>query len=366
KTLEQIAKLGKDGFYKGEVAAAFLASQKKHGGLITQKDLDGYIVKKRIPVSSHFQGHTILSMPPPSSGGVHVIQILNIMSELSGKKMLTPKDADSVLAVHKAASAMQMAFADRAEYLGDSDYSPKPVPVRSLTSEAYSKKRAAGVTMKRARSSAALVKDDKSSVGAGKLPKESDETTHFTVMDMAGNVVSSTQTINGWFGAGLVAGSAGFMINNEMDDFSAKSGSANMFGVVGGAQNEIQPKKRPLSSMSPTVVLDGKGEPVLALGTASGPRIISCVALVLLNVFQYGMDLKSAVAAPRYHHQWFPDEIRVGDPSLAGQTIKGLEKLGYKINHSPLGCRIQAVARKPNQELIGVSDHRGSGLAIGL
>lgn len=348
KTLRAIAKKGVAGFYKGWVAKAIVAESKRQGGMITQKDLDRYDVKLRQPVSGTYKEYDIYSMSPPSSGGVHVIQILNTVENdnLGEHGPHHPKS------IHLVSAAMQQAFADRARYLGDMDF--VKVPIRELTSKTY----AAAVRSQIPRNKAKKIDQ----VSHGIFP-EHDETTHFTVADAKGNVVVSTQTINGWFGSGLVADGTGIVLNNEMDDFATKVGASNLFGAVGGRNNLVEAQKRPLSSMSPTIVLE-KGKPVLALGTPSGTRILTCVASVMLNYLEHGLDLWHSVAAVRYHHQWSPDEIRVDSPGFHGSVSGRLEDMGYKINEKNLGCKVQAVSYE-SSGLHGVSDPRGQGMSYG-
>ncbi len=349
KTLKTIAKNGRAGFYSGWVAEALVKEEQRLGGLITQQDLDSYEVKFRQPIQGSYEDYEIYSMPPPSSGGVHVVQILNI---LEGK--LESTAPNSARNMHLTASAMQMAFADRARYLGDTDF--VEVPLTGLTSKEYAKKLYAQIPADQARASKVIEAGEPTA-------KESNETTHFTVMDIAGNVVTSTQTINGWLGSTVVVPGTGFLLNNEMDDFSAKPGVANMFGAIGGRENAIEPGKRPLSSMSPTIVMK-EGKPVMALGSPAGTRIITCVTLTMLNYLEYDKGLYEAVAAPRYHHQWLPDEIRVEEDGFEEATLAELESMGYKINRKDYGCKVQAIARE-GKRLHGVSDPRGAGLSIG-
>ena len=283
-TLRKIAARGKDAFYLGEVAHSIATATSDN---ITPRDLESYHIVWRTPVSGSFRGYQIFSMPPPSSGGVHILQMLNIMEQFAFQR----QDFDHASRINVLTQVMQRAYADRALHLGDSDF--VKVPVARLTSRDYAREVAGKIDKQRARSSA-------TTQSRGKL--SSDSTTHFSVIDADGNVVTSTQTINGWFGAGLVAGNTGIVLNNEMDDFSIKADTANMFGALGGKQNSIAPNKRPLSSMSPTIVMrDGK--PLLALGAPGGTRIITCVLQTLLNYLDYGMSLYEAVAAPRLHHQ---------------------------------------------------------------
>ncbi len=356
KTLRTIQKRGRDGFYSGWVAEAIVANQKKTGGLISLKDLAGYTVKFRKPVWGSFRSYKIASMPPPSSGGTHVIQILNILDGYPLEK----HGPFSEQAVHWTASAMQRAYADRAAYLGDADF--VKVPVAGLISKKYA-------ALLRGKISSALAKPSRK-VKEGNPwpysnPYESDETTHFTVMDKSGNTVSSTQTINYYFGSGVVVDGTGIVLNDEMDDFSAKPGAMNLFGAVGSTQNRVQAKKRPLSSMSPTIVFDSGGKaPVMALGTPSGTRIITCVTQTMLNYLVYKMPLYDAVSSLRYHHQWAPDEIRVDEPGFTKEMTFALQKMGHSVRTRNLGCRVNAIAMEGSR-LIGISDPRGEGKSVG-
>lgn len=350
KTLRSVAARGRDGFYAGWVANAIVKSNEEAGGLIRLADLRGYRVKMRPPVRGTFREYEIVSMPPPSSGGAHVVEILNILE----RDPLAALGAASAQSIHLQASAMQRAFADRAEYLGDPDF--VKVPLAGLTAKTYAAKLRAQIPERNASPSL--------TVKPGRPPGvEPEHTTHLTVMDGAGNTVTSTQTINGYFGSGLVAAGTGVLLNNEMDDFSVKPGVANLFGAIGNDKNAVAAEKRPLSSMSPTIVFRG-GEPFLALGSPSGTRIITCVAQTLLNRLAYGMPLYEAVAVIRYHHQWLPDEIRVDSPGFAPFVTRELETRGYRVRVSDLGCRVAAVERSP-AGLRGVADPRGEGIALG-
>ncbi|MBD67127.1 MAG: gamma-glutamyltransferase [Halobacteriovoraceae bacterium] len=354
QTLRIIAKKGREGFYAGEVAQKIVSSQKKYQGLITLSDLKNYQVKMREPVVGTFRGNKVVSMPPPSSGGTHVIQILNILESFPLKE-LGPQSAE---AIHLTASAMQIAFADRAAYLGDSDYAD--VPIKTLISKKYANALAKKIPRNKALSS----KDFP--ISFDKILSEPDHTTHFTIMDGEGNVVTSTQTINGWFGSSLVAAGTGIVMNNEMDDFASHVGGVNLFGAIGGKNNLVEPGKRPLSSMSPSIVYNKKGEPILALGTPSGTRILTCVMQTILNYIEHDMPLWDAVSATRIHHQWQPEEIRVGPPGFDKSVEEKLKKMGHKLNHKSLGCSIQAIARYQDQTLHGVSDPRGEGSSVGF
>lgn len=350
-TLELIATQGRSGFYKGSVAKALVGEMKKRGGLVTQKDLDTYKTLKRTPLIGTFQGHKIISMPPPSSGGAHILQMLNILEKLP----LAELGPGSPQTVHWVSSAMQMAFADRAKFLGDPDF--VDVPLQGLIAKEYAASLRGQMMAQRARSSAEV------SAGKPYAFNESNDTTHFSMMDMEGNVVSSTQTINGKFGSGLVVPGTGVLLNSEMDDFVSKPGVPNKFGAVGGEENAIAPFKRPLSSMSPTIIVRD-GEPVLSLGSPNGTRIISCVLHTVLNYVVHEFTLYRTVASLRYHHQWSPDEIRVEEPYFDQKTKSALENMGYKIKESSYPCRVQAVA-KEGSKIRAVSDPRGEGYALG-
>jgi len=358
ETLELIASKGKKGFYQGKVAEALIRTAKKYGGLMRQKDLDSYEVKVREPVSGEYKGHQIFSMSPPSSGGIHIIQILNTIAQdnLGDFGVHDPRT------VHLVASAMQQAFSDRALHLGDSDF--VEVPMKRLTSKDYAQEVRSKVSLNEARKPEEVhAMDVKKAQEKMETFEESNETTHFTIMDAKGNVVSSTQTINGYFGSALVAEGTGIVLNNEMNDFTTKPGEQNIYGAVGGEKNIVEPRKRPLSSMSPTIVTNEQG-PVLSLGSPSGTRILTCVALTIMNYLEHGLSLEESVTAVRYHQQWYPDLLIVEERGLPDSTMKRLKQIGHEIMLRDYGCRIQAVA-KEGDNLIGVSDPRGAGMALG-
>ena len=348
QTLEIIVKKGVKGFYRGEVARAIINQSKKLGGLITQRDLESYVVKFRKPVVGTFRGYKIASMPPPSSGGVHILQILNILEGYDLKAM----GAQNPEAIHLVSQAMQAAFYDRAMYLGDSDF--VKVPVRGLISKKY------------ANSIREKISLDKFKEIKGEDPGiyESPETTHFSVMDGGGNVVVSTQTINGWFGSGVMVPGTGIILNNEMDDFATKVGSLNIYGAVGGSKNLIKAKKTPLSSMSPTIVFKGD-KPILALGSPSGTKILTCVMSTILNYLEYDLSLKESMRVVRYHHQWRPAFLTIESPGFDGAVMEKLKSFGYTTKTKSLGCKVQAIARE-GDDLLGVSDPRGRGMAWGI
>ena len=350
QTIGEIAKHGAQAFYEGQIAHK-IAQQYSHTGYIKLKDLSEYRPTWRAPVSQKLGARVIYSMGPPSSGGIHVLQILKMLDSFP----LQQWGPDNWRSIHITAQAMQQAFADRAEYLGDADF--VSVPVKGLLNDSYLK----GLTNKFDLDRAKVQKQ----VPAGSpLPYESSETAHFSVMDSQGWAIASTQTVNGFFGSGMVVEGTGMLMNNEMDDFSVKPGAPNLFGAIGGEKNSIAPGKRPLSSMSPTLVLEN-GRPIMAIGSPSGTKIITCVAQVLLNRLVYGMSLEKAMAYPRYHHQWSPDVLRVEEPFFPGPTLSKLSRMGYTLEKKALGCRVQAVELSETGELTAVADLRGLGKAIG-
>tara|TARA_R110000868_G_scaffold226115_16_gene478669 strand:+ start:1805 stop:3523 length:1719 start_codon:yes stop_codon:yes gene_type:complete len=348
-TLRAIASKGSAGFYKGDIAKKLIAEHKRNGGLMTQADLDRYNVKQRKAVHGRYNNFDIYSMSPPSSGGVHVIQILNTI-ENDNLRSFGAQDARSI---HLISSAMQQAFADRATHLGDADF--VDVPVKQLISKDYAKKIRTKIPDNQA------LKKDQVKASDFKFT-DHDETTHFSVMDSEGLVVSSTQTINGWFGSGVVAQGTGVVLNNEMDDFATKAGASNLFGAIGGAQNLVAPQKRPLSSMSPTIVLR-YGKPFLALGTPSGTRILTCVAQTLINRLEFSLPLWESVSALRYHQQWSPDQLRFEEVEIPAKLKNRLSEMGHNIVQKDLGCKIQAI-EKEGTWIKAVSDPRGEGRAL--
>lgn len=349
-SLELIAKTGPKAFYEGSIARRIAAEMSKHGGLVTADDLKAYKVVEREPVSGSYRGYTVKSMPPPSSGGTHIVQILNMLERYPLKE----QGAGSAQTIHLMAEAMKLAYADRSEYLGDPDFTK--VPVKGLTSRAYADELAARIDPDKATPA--------SSIKPGKpAPYESDQTTHFSVADSKGNVVSTTYTLNLNFGSGIVAAGTGILLNNEMDDFSAKPGVPNAFGLIGGDANAIQPYKRPLSSMSPTIVLKD-GKPWLVTGSPGGSRIITTTLETVIDHIDFGMNPAEAAAVPRVHHQWTPDELRV-EKGLSPDTVKLLEQKGHKVAVKPTMGRTQTIQRLPDG-LYGYSDPRNpDGLTAG-
>lgn len=347
-TLRAIAKHGHAGFYRGAVAAAIIASVKKHGGVMQLDDLHSYHVSWRAPIAVKLRDYRLLSMPLPSSGGILIAQMLQVLENFN-LRQLSPAIATNIVA-----QSMQNAFADRAMHLGDRDFVEVPEE-RLLISRRYANRIATEITADRSRKSETI---------QSKAKLESGSTTHFSVVDKHGNAVSSTQTINGWFGAGIVAADTGIVLNNEMDDFSVKTGVANMFGALGNRRNYVQAYKRPLSSMSPTIVMRGKS--LLALGSPAGTRIISCVLQTILNFYTYRFNLYQAVATPRFHHQWQPD-LLVLEKDMSASVVSKLQQMGYTTKQTDaLGCSVQASALHAPNRLEAVSDPRGYGLAFAL
>jgi gamma-glutamyltranspeptidase/glutathione hydrolase len=348
KTLRLIAKNGRAGFYSGPVARAILKTSHRLEGIVEKKDLTAYKVKWREPLHGTFRGLDLYSMPPPSSGGIHVLQILNILENDPLKEM----GFFSPAAIQLEAGAMQLAYADRAVYPGDPDF--VKVPTDLLISKEYAAQRRALIVSGKATPS--------SEVQAGvQGKKESPETTHFSLMDAAGNAVSSTQTVNYLFGSGVIAEGTGILLNDEMDDFSAKPGSANVYGALGGDANSVAPGKTPLSSMSPTIVVKGN-TPVMAVGSPGGTRIITCVAQTILNYFAFGLPAYDAVASARLHHQWMPDRLDLESPGPGDQGLNELKKMGFEtnLNVGVVPCRVEMVVRE-GDKLTGIADPRDAG-----
>ncbi len=289
KSLEMIAENGPDEFYKGTIAEQIAQEMQKNGGLITKEDLAAYKAVERTPISGDYRGYQVYSMPPPSSGGIHIVQILNILENFDMKKY----GFGSADAMQIMAEAEKYAYADRSEYLGDPDF--VKVPWQALTNKAYAKSIADQIDINKAKPS--------SEIRPGKLaPYESNQTTHYSVVDKDGNAVAVTYTLNTTFGTGIVAGESGILLNNQMDDFSAKPGVPNVYGLVGGDANAVGPNKRPLSSMSPTIVVKD-GKTWLVTGSPGGSRIITTVLQMVVNSIDYGMNVAEATNAPRFHHQ---------------------------------------------------------------
>lgn len=344
-SLSLIAEKGTKGFYEGETAAKLINAVKDAGGIMTLDDLKNYKVVEREPVRSKYRGYEVVSMPPPSSGGVHIIEMLNVLQQFPIDKL----GHNTAQTIHLMAETMKYAYSDRSEYLGDPDF--YKVPVTALTSKDYAQKIASQIAMNKATPSA--------EIKPGKLaPYESDQTTHFSVVDKWGNAVSNTYTLNFSYGSGLVAKGTGILLNNEMDDFSAKPGVPNGYGLVGGDANAVEGNKRPLSSMSPTIVMKD-GKPFLVTGSPGGSRIITTTLQIIMNVIDHGLNIAEASNAARVHHQWLPDELRV-ESSLNRDTISLLEAKGHKVKvQSAMGSTQSIMVTE--QGIFGASDPRHSG-----
>lgn len=354
-TLKRIAKDGASGFYEGPTAAMIVAEMRANGGLITLDDLKNYRAVERKPVTGTYRGYEVVSMPPPSSGGVHIIEMLNML-EGDDLAALGHNSADYIALL---VEAMRRAYADRSEYLGDPDFFD--VPIEKLTDKAYAKKLRAEIDPMHATPS------EKVRPGLGPA-KESTQTTHYSVMDKMGNAVAMTTTLNFYFGNGYSVDGAGFFLNNEMDDFSSKPGAPNGFGLIGGVANAIAPGKRPLSSMSPTIVLKD-GEPWLVTGSPGGSTIITVVLQMALNTIDFHMNVAQATAAARIHHQWLPDVV-VAEPGVSRDTLRLLEARGFKLMKDGEGGYKRRVMGRANSIIyengvfFGAADERSPGAGV--
>lgn len=329
-TLQAIAEQGPDAFYKGSIASLIVADMQKNGGLVSAEDLKEYAIADRQPIVGTYRGAKIVSMPPPSSGGVHLVQMLNVLEHFP----MSDYGANSAGSIHLMAEAMRFAYADRSKYLGDPDFAP--VPISKLISKEYAKTLAAKINLTRATKS--------SDVRPGLdtfLPPESNETTHFSVVDKDGNAVSNTYTLNFSYGSGLMVPGTGILLNNEMDDFSAKAGVPNAYGLIGNRSNAIEPRKRMLSSMTPTFVFGPDGS-LLATGSPGGSRIITTVLQIIVNMIDHDMSIAEATVAPRFHHQWLPDSLRL-ERGFSPDTISLLKKNGHAIVNGPVMGSTQSV-----------------------
>ena len=342
QSLRLISQQGAKAFYEGAIAQKIVAEMAPHANALSLQDLRDYKVAEREPVRGSYRGYQIVTMPPPSSGGAHLIQILNMMERWP----MNQWGADSAQSVHYMTEAMKLAYADRSEYLGDPDF--VKIPLKGLISKSYASELAASIKPQQARSG----KD----IRPGRpQPYESDQTTHYSVVDKAGNAVAVTYTLNTNFGSGIVAKGTGILLNNEMDDFSAKPGVANAYGLVGGDANAVQAGKRPLSSMTPTLVLKD-GKPVLVTGSPGGARIITTVLQQIVNHIDFGMNPAEAAATPRFHHQWTPDELRV-EKGFSPDTLALLRQWGHKVALKASMGRTQTIEIRDGL-LRGASDPR--------
>jgi len=350
-TLKLIRDKGRAGFYEGPVAAAIVASMSHTSGVITQKDLKDYNSVWRKPVSGKYRGYTVISMPPPSSGGIALVTMLKQVGNYPLKDWGFQRDSTVQLMVE----VERRAYADRASYLGDPDFFK--VPQTALLDSNYIQSRVKGLSFAAATPS--------SEIKPGTLPPyESEQTTHYSIVDEEGNAVSVTTTLNGSYGSLVVVEGGGFILNNEMDDFSVKPGSPNMYGLIGGEANSIYPGKRMLSSMTPTII-EKDGKLLMVVGTPGGSTIITSVFQTILNVLAFGQDMQSAVAAPRFHHQWLPDEVAVEKGAISPATRTYLESKGYKLKERGSIGRVDAILVKPDGVLETGADPRGNDTAAG-
>ncbi len=350
-TLQLIADQGRDGFYKGSVATQIVKEMQRNNGLITMADLEQYQPVWREPVHGTYHGNDIWSMPPPSSGGILLVQILNMLEPYNIGKL----GYGSAATAHLMIEAQRRAYADRAEYLGDPDF--VKVPAAKMVSKEYARLRFSDFDAQKA--------TDSTAIGAGKWPEESPQTTHFSVVDKAGNAVAMTTTLNRSYGNRIVVPGLGFLMNNEMDDFSSKPNTPNSYGLIGRDANEIQPGKRMLSSMAPTIVTRA-GKLVMVTGSPGGSTIINTVLEVVVNVLDHGMTADKAVSSPRFHHQWMPDNVRYETGAFSDEVVAELKKMGHKgVNGSGFGIGDANTIVKQDGVLQGVSDPRNVGGVAG-
>jgi gamma-glutamyltranspeptidase/glutathione hydrolase len=352
RSLEAIARFGPHAFYEGSIARLIAADMAEHGGLIALEDLKKYRPVVRKPIEGSYRGCTILSMPPPSSGGIGLVEMLNILEDYP----LSLYGQGSSRSLHLIAEAMKRAFADRAEYLGDADF--VRVPVSGLISKRYAAERRATIDP--------FLASDAAKLGHGQpAGYESEATTHFSVVDAEGNAVANTYTLNGGYGSGVTIPGTGILMNNEMDDFSARPGTPNKYGLIQGEANAIAPGKRPLSAMTPTIVLrDGKL--FLVLGSPGGPTIINTVLQTLLNVIDYRLSVQEAVDAPRVHHQWMPDRLVMESAGFSADVLDALRARGHAIEFRRSIGDCHAIMIDPATGVrLGAADPRSDSRAIG-
>ncbi|HAA26822.1 MAG TPA: gamma-glutamyltransferase [Cyanobacteria bacterium UBA8553] len=346
KSLRLIAKEGTKAFYQGAIAKSIVADMQANGGLITKEDLAAYQPVTRKPIRGTYRGYEIYSMPPPSSGGVHLVQILNLLEGFPIQEL----GHNTAQTIHLMAESMKLAYADRSKFLGDPDF--VTVPVSGLTSKNYANELRRKINPNRATPSQQIAP------GNPKQFSESNNTTHYSVIDKYGNIVSNTYTLNFPYGTSLTAAGTGILLNNEMDDFSAKPGVPNAFGLIGGELNAIEPEKRMLSSMTPTIVMKDS-KPYLVTGSPGGSKIITTVLQVVLNVIDHKMNIAAATNAIRVHHQWLPDELQI-EQGLNGDTVRLLTEKGHKISTTSAMGSTQSIMRV-GSFLQGASDPRRSG-----
>ncbi|MGH9559444.1 MAG: gamma-glutamyltransferase, partial [Bryobacteraceae bacterium] len=351
QTLQRIAKNGANEFYQGETAKRFAAEEAKNGGLITLEDLKDYTAVERKPLTGKYKGYEVITSPPPSSGGVGLLQTMAMLDSTGYEK----SGAGSAESIHWMAEAMRRYFADRNQYMGDPDFVTNPIA--GMLDPAYIARRRASIDPRRATPS------DQVNPG-NPNGRESTETTHYDVIDAEGNAVSVTYTLNGGFGCGITIPGLGFLLNNEMDDFASKPGSPNMFGLVQSEADSIAPGKRPLSSMMPTILVrDGK--PFMVIGAPGGSRIITSVTEVILNVIDFGMNIQDAIDFSRFHHQWKPDTLYL-EKGISPDTAALLKSMGYDVSYEPgpIGALVEAIVNDGGW-IEGGADGRSTGKAAG-
>ena len=353
KTYRGIAEQGTDYFYRGEVADKIGAWMAANGGIITAQDFAAYEAKVREPLHTTYRGFQIVGFPPPSSGGIHVAQVLNILENFDLRSIAA---SDPLVATHITAEAFKLAFADRAYWLGDADFVPVP---RGLIDKKYAKELAARIDKSKAI-------DVPTHGSPPNLAQDvfGRHTTHIAAADTAGNWVAITATVNTTFGSKVIVPGTGVILNDEMDDFSIYPGLPNAFGLVGAENNSVAPGKRPLSSMSPTIVLDAAGKPVLTVGAAGGPKIITQALLTIMRVIDYEQSLEEAVGGKRFHHQWRPNAVSY-ETGFDEKIVEGLRDLGHNVEDIGSGGRTQAIMVDSSGKLVGVSDPRTNGKAAG-
>ena len=351
-TLERIAKYGYKEFYEGLTADYLISCMHRTRGLITREDLKNYQSVEREPITFTYRDYTLYSMPPPSSGGIALALILNQIENVDFSNI----DFQSKMHIHYLAEAEKRAYADRAEYLGDIDFTP--IPLENLISKEY-----ADIRFKSINQSSATKSDD---IFHGDLSfYESEETTHFSIVDKFGNAVSLTTTLNSSFGNGITVDNAGFILNNEMDDFSSKPGVPNMYGLVGNEANAIEPGKRMLSSMTPTIVENKDGNLFMVLGSPGGSTIITTVTQIIMNVIDFNMSIQEAVESKRFHHQWLPDVIQIERNSIANEVIEGLTSMGHEYRYRPSIGEANSIMINADKLFLGASDSRRGAVAAG-